>query len=223
MIHFGIRRRTIALILAYAALVFGRSLANGTRADEPTASPDAEGFQPLFDGKSLAGWEGDFKLWKAEGGMIVGDSPGIKNNEFLATKKSYGDFELRAEFKLKNGVGNSGIQFRSKRVEGSRAVSGYQADIGEKYWGCLYDESRRDTILVQAPADLETALHKDDWNRYVIRAQGERITLSLNGQVTADYLESDKAIPREGIIALQVHSGGPLRVEFRKLLIKELK
>ena len=181
-----------------------------------------EGFAPLFDGKTLAGWEGDEKLWKAEEGMIVGDSPGIKRNEFLVTKKSYGDFELRLEFRLRKGEGNSGIQFRSKRVRDSSEVSGYQADIGEKYWGCLYDESRRNKVLVQAPAELEKALHKADWNSYVIRAEGNRIRLTLNGVTTVDYREEDEAIAREGIVALQVHAGGPLRVEFRKLRIREL-
>jgi hypothetical protein len=183
---------------------------------------EEEGFARLFDGKTLSGWEGDEKLWKAEDGMIVGDSPGIKRNEFLATKKSYGDFELRLEFRLRRGAGNSGVQFRSKRVAGSSEVSGYQADIGEKYWGCLYDESRRNKVLVQAPAELDEALHKEDWNSYIIRAEGNRIRLTLNGVTTVDYREEDEAIAREGIIALQVHAGGPLRVEFRKLRIREL-
>lgn len=182
-----------------------------------------EGFEPLFDGKTLAGWEGDLQLWKAENGAIVGDSPGIKRNEFLATTKRFGDFELRLEFKLRKGEGNSGVQFRSQRIAGKSAVSGYQADIGEKYWGCLYDESRRDRILVQAPAELEKKLHPDDWNSYAIRAEGNHITIRLNGLTTVDYREDDDTIARQGIIALQVHSGGPLRVEFRKLRIRELK
>jgi hypothetical protein len=181
-----------------------------------------EGFVALFDGKSLAGWEGDEELWEAEEGMIVGDSPGIKRNEFLATKKSYGDFELRLEFRLRKGEGNSGVQFRSQRVKDSSEVSGYQADIGEKYWGCLYDESRRNKVLVQAPAELEKSLHKDDWNSYIIRAVGSHIQLTLNGVKTVDYREEDEAVAREGIVALQVHAGGPLRVEFRKLRIREL-
>ena len=181
-----------------------------------------DGFVPLFDGSTLAGWEGDEDLWKAGNGMIVGDSPGIKKNEFLATKKSYGDFELRLEFRLRKGEGNSGVQFRSKRVPDSSEVSGYQADIGEKYWGCLYDESRRNKVLVQAPVELDKALRKEDWNSYVIRAEGNRIRLTLNGVTSVDYREEDEAIPRTGIIALQVHAGGPLRVEFRKLRIREL-
>jgi hypothetical protein len=191
----------------------------------PAAEPaeqSEEGFVALFDGKTLAGWEGDMQLWKAENGMIVGDSAGIKHNEFLATKKSYGDFELRLDFRLRKGEGNSGVQFRSKRVAGSTEVSGYQADIGEKYWGCLYDESRRNKVLVQAPAELEQKVHKDDWNHYSIRAEGDHVVLKLNDQTTVDYRETDDSIARAGIIAFQVHAGGPLRVEFKNVRIKEL-
>lgn len=194
-----------------------------SRAGEPEKGAGEEGFVPLFDGKSLAGWEGDTELWKVEDGMIVGDSPGIKQNEFLATEKGYGDFELRLEFRLRKGAGNSGVQFRSTRVEGKSEVSGYQADIGEKYWGCLYDESRRNKVLVQAPDGLDKVLRKEDWNSYVIRAKGNEIMLAINGFTTVNYKESDESIARDGIIALQVHAGGPLRVEFRKLRIKELK
>jgi hypothetical protein len=192
-------------------------------AEEPPPKAAEEGFTSLFDGKSLDGWEGDRDLWKVEDSMIVGDTAaGIKRNEFLATRKRYGDFELRLEFRLRRGEGNSGVQFRSKRVEGSSEVSGYQADIGEKYWGCLYDESRRNKILVQAPPDLDKALHKEGWNNYVIVAQGKHIMLRLNGVTTVDYDEEDEAIDGAGIIALQVHAGGPLRVEFRNLRIREL-
>lgn len=186
-------------------------------------SADEPGFTPLFNGKDLSGWDGDFDLWKADDGMIVGDSQGIKHNQFLKTKRSFEDFELRLEFRLKDGVGNSGVQFRSKAVEDSTEVSGYQADVGEKYWGCLYDESRRRKVLAQADAKMNDVLKKEDWNEYVIRAEGNRIMLAINGVTTVDYREEDADIPRTGFIALQVHSGPPLRVEFRNIRLKELK
>ena len=176
----------------------------------------------LFNGKDLTGWEGDLKLWKIEDGAIVGDSPGIQQNEFLATKKSYRNFELELEFRLKDGKGNTGIQFRSQREPGSSAVIGYQADIGEKYWGCLYDEHRRNKILAQAPKALDDVLKKDGWNRYVIRAEGNRVVLKVNDLTTVDYREPDDQIARDGIIALQVHSGPAMRIEFRKLQLREL-
>jgi hypothetical protein len=194
-----------------------------TQADEPNNAKTEQGFTPIFDGKTLAGWEGNLDLWKVENGMLVGDSAGIKQNEFLATKKSYGDFELRLEFRLRDGVGNTGVQFRSKRMPKSSAVIGYQADLGQKYWGCLYDEHRRRKILDQAPPALAKVLKKDDWNTYVIRANGAHVTLSINGLKTVDYIEPDDKIARDGIIALQVHSGPPLRIEFRNIRIRELK
>ena len=201
--------------LALVILLVGPGAKTVTADDEP-------GFVPLFNGKDLEGWEGDLKLWTVQDGAIVGDSPGIPHNQFLSTKETFSDFELRLEFRLKEGAGNSGIQFRSRRISDSTEVSGYQADLGEKYWGCLYDESRRNRILVQAPAELETKLKPADWNEYVIRAEGDHVTLSLNGFVTADYKEPEATIPRSGIIALQVHSGPPLRVDFRKIRIRKL-
>ncbi len=185
--------------------------------------PGEDGFVSIFNGQDLTGWEGDKSLWKAVDGHLVGDSPGIKKNEFLATVKTYSDFELRLEFKLHKGEGNSGVQFRSLRDPKSSEVSGYQADLGDKYWGCLYDEHRRNKVLVQAPPELEKALKKDDWNSYVIRAEGDHITLKINDITTVDYREPDDKIARSGMIAVQVHSGGPLKVEFRNLRIKELK
>lgn len=179
-------------------------------------------YQPLFNGKDLSGWEGDKTLWKVIDETIVGDSPGIRHNQFLATTEEFENFELKLEFRLKDGVGNSGVQFRTKRIPNSTEVSGYQADIGENYWGCLYDESRRRKVLASAPADLHKSLKKADWNEYIIRAQGDHILMTLNGITTVDYHEPDAGIDRKGIIALQVHSGGPLKVEFRKIRLRRI-
>jgi len=181
----------------------------------------ADGFTPLFNGRDLTGWEGDRALWLVENGVVVGRSPGIQKNQFLATTRSYGDFELRLSFRLKGGTGNSGIQFRSKRLPDTH-VSGFQADIGESYWGCLYDEARRNKVLVQAPESLAPALKKEGWNDYVIRAEGDHIQLWLAGVQTVDYRETDPSIERSGIIALQIHSGPAMEVEFKDLRIREL-
>lgn len=188
-----------------------------------TSAADDEGFRRLFNGKDLSGWEGDTTLWKVADACILGDSPGIKHNQFLCTREEFGDFELKLEFRMKDGVGNSGVQFRTKPVPDSTEVSGYQADIGEKYWGCLYDESRRNKILVAPPADFEATLKKGDWNEYTIRAEGDRIVLKMNGVTKVDYREPEATIARSGIVALQVHSGGPMRIEFRNIRIKPLK
>ena len=197
-----------------------------TSADE-SPKPDKDGFVSLFDpaAPTLDGWEGNLDLWKVRDRMIVGDSPGIKHNEFLCTRKEFDDFELRVTFRIiGDESANSGVQFRSKRVPKNTEVSGYQADVGQNYWGCLYDESRRNKVLVQAPADeLAKVLKKDDWNTYVIRCEGAHITLTLNGLKTVDYTEQDDSIARSGIIGLQIHAGNKLEAQFKEIKIKKLK
>jgi hypothetical protein len=187
------------------------------------AEEKEEGFVPLFNGKDLTGWEGDAKLWVVEDGMLVGRSPGIKYNDFLATTKSYGDFLLRYQIRLVGAKGNTGMQFRSKRVENSHEVAGYQADFAPGWWGKLYDEARRGKVLA-APKeeDLKKVLKPDGWNDYEVRAEGAKITLTLNGLKTVEYTEADATIPRTGIFAAQIHAGGPMEVQFKNIRIKEL-
>lgn len=185
-------------------------------------------FRTLFNGRDLDGWLQDtLGVWSVRDGMIVGRSPGLKHNDFLRTTKTYRDFVLRVRFRLIDGRGNAGIQFRTAEIPGSHEVSGYQADIGEKYWGCLYDESRRKKVLVEAAPEALEGLRKDDWNQYVITARGKEITLELNGKRTVRYVETapgipDSGIPDSGIIALQVHSGPPMEIWNAGLEIQEL-
>ncbi|MDA0207552.1 MAG: DUF1080 domain-containing protein [Acidobacteria bacterium] len=187
------------------------------------AATEALGFQPLFDGVGLAGWQGDESRWLVEAGTIVGRSPGIEYNDFLATERSYGDFMLRFQIHLLNNSGNSGVQFRSERAPGDTEMIGYQADVGPQYWASLYDESRRrETLAAPDNETLERALKPNDWNEYEIHAQGPRIVLKLNGIPTVDYLETDAGIPLTGRIALQIHSGPAMEVRYRDIQIREL-
>jgi hypothetical protein len=180
------------------------------------------GFKPLFNGKDLAGWRVDTPgVWSVRDGMIVGKSPGLRHNDFLRTEKEYGDFVLKLLFRLVNGTGNSGIQFRSKTVPDSHEISGYQADIGETYWGCLYDESRRNRVIAPASPEALAAFRKDGWNEYTITATGNRIVTEVNGVRSVDYVERDADIAMAGIIALQVHAGAPFEVQFKDIRIKE--
>lgn len=183
----------------------------------------------LFDGKTFAGWNGDTaKTWRIEGGTIAAGSTTVAapRNEFLATDKEYGDFELRLEFKLECTKGcNAGVQFRSRRVPNHHEVSGYQADIYPRFDGALYDESRRNKMLSVPPEELQRkamALGKDGWHEYVIRCEGRRIRLSVNGVQTVDYTEPDEAIPQRGMIALQVHGGLVGSIRYRNIRIEEL-
>jgi hypothetical protein len=190
-----------------------------------TAIPAQDGFRPLFNGRNLDEWIVDTPgLWRVQDAVIIGASPGLKYNDFLRTRRHYGDFELRAAFRMisPSGQGNSGIQFRSKPVEGSHEVSGYQADIGQKYWGCLYDESRRNRVLAGPSPEAFASVKRDGWNELRIVARGARITIDLNGIRSVDYTETDPAIERSGFIALQLHSGPPLEMQFKNLLIREI-
>ena len=185
--------------------------------------------KPLFDGKTFEGWEGDTdKTWKIEDGAIVGGSldTTVPRNEFLSTKKSFGDFELQVKFKLVGDKAkmNAGVQFRTKRIPNHHEVSGYQADVGQNYWGALYDESRRNKVLVQPDAKLiEQIVKHDEWNEYRIRCEGARIQLWLNGKMTVDYTEKDEKIDRTGIIALQIHGGAKAKAYYKDIRIEELK
>ena len=128
--------------------------------------------------------------------MLIGHSPGIKHNEFLATTRPYGDFILSLNFRLVDGKGNSGVQFRSVRVP-HREMSGYQADIGEGYWGCLYDESRRNKVLVPASANAVESTEQDGLEP-VHRPRDRRPDhdLSLGGAESVNYHETEPSVAR---------------------------
>jgi hypothetical protein len=184
----------------------------------------------LFDGKTLNGWEGDLKWWSVQDGCITGGSTTekIPHNFFLATVKSFQNFDLRLKIKLtgdpKTGMINSGVQLRSLRVPNNTEMSGYQADAGDGWWGKLYDESRRRKVvgeLIDAAA-VDRALKKDDWNDYRIRAEGTHIQTWLNGTLALDYTEAEPNIAQDGKIAIQIHAGGIALVQAKEIMIEEL-
>ena len=183
---------------------------------------------PLFDGKTLAGWEGDTdKTWKVEDGAITAGSltDTVPRNEFLCTTKTYENFELKVTFKLTGdkAKANAGVQFRTKRIPKHHEVSGYQADVGQDYWGALYDESRRNKVLAKPdPKVIEKLVKHEDWNEYVIRCEGPRIKLWLNGTLTVDYTEEDEKVERSGIIGLQIHGGAKAKAYYKNITIEEL-
>lgn len=180
----------------------------------------------LFDGRTFKGWEGDTaKVFRIEDGAIVGGSllEALPRNEFLTTKEEFGDFDLRLEFKVRGERANAGVQIRSRRVPNGSEVRGYQADLGEGYWGSLYDEARRGKILAQADQEaVKKVLKRDDWNTYRILCEGRRIRLWINGLETIDYTEPDESIEQKGVIGLQVHGGVPMEVRYRNIVVRRL-
>lgn len=184
----------------------------------------------LFDGKTLTGWKtvnpANQELWYVVDSAIVAGNgvDKIQENTYLYTEKEYDDFEFRTLFRLtgdsETGMINSGIQYRSIIHDGK--MIGYQADIGNGYWGDIYDEHRRGKLCGGDLSTLQYLLKEDGWNSYLIRVIGNHHEIYINGVKTCDYIEKDAKIPAKGVIAVQIHSGGAAKVEFRDLTITEL-
>jgi hypothetical protein len=203
-------RQGCALVLVLATL--------GTMASEA-------GEEPLFDGKTLDGWEGNLAVWRIEDGAIAGGSmEGNPQNEFLTHKKRYRNFRLCFEYRIvgESGFVNGGVQFHSEREAGHGCeMIGFQADLGPDRSGNLYDESRRRKALVQADKTLIAGIEKvGGWNRYEIRSQGPRVRLTLNDRLVVDYIETDPAIPLEGLIGLQIHGNCKAVASYRNITIE---
>jgi hypothetical protein len=206
-----------AAIFTWMAIASGVALA-----DEP-------GFTALFDGKTLNGWEGNERIFRVEDGAIMAGSSSerIAHNEFLASREEFGDFELRLKARLTGKGQNAGVQFRSQRMPDHFEMIGYQCDIGsmpgKPIWGALYDESRRRKFLAEPPAEkLASVLKTGDWNDLVIRCEGPRVQIWVNGLQTVDYVEMDDNIPRSGKFGLQIHGGEPALASYKDIHIRRL-
>ena len=215
-----------ALLLEFHAQFFGKGtlLSPGEDISPPRPGKHAA----LFDGQSFAGWEGDTNgAWRIEERALVGGklTQTGAHNEFLATTKEFKNFDLRLKVKLEGtGFVNGGVQLRSQRTKNpAYEMIGYQADAGEGWWGCLYDESRRDKVLAHPQAAIAKRIVKpNDWNEYVIRCEDAHIRLWLNGVLTVDYTEDDAKIPLSGFIGLQIHGGGKSQAYYKDIEIEEL-
>ncbi len=177
-------------------------------------------WEPLFNGKDLTGWiiHGTEK-WYVEDGLLICESGPDKEYGYLSTEKFYDDFEMEAEF-LQEADGNSGIFFRST-FEGTK-VSGWQVEVAPPYHdtGGIYESYGRGW-LVQIPDEKEEILQMGEWNKMRIRVVGGHVTTWLNGQEMVD-IEDEKIAEGKGAIALQIHSGGGIKVKWRNLKIKVL-
>jgi hypothetical protein len=182
----------------------------------------------FFNGKNLDGWEGLTEYWSVKDGAIVGATPkGLKFNTFLCSKRKFKDFELSFEVQLKNGTGNSGVQIRSEiKAAKTFTVAGPQCDMADGFWGCLYGELFRNggkgEMMKAAPKDVvaKAITKKGEFVDYYIKCVGKHVTIKLNGLTTVDDDFDD--LPPEGIIAWQLHTGGPMEVTFRKIRFTNL-
>jgi hypothetical protein len=167
----------------------------------------------LFDGRTLDGWQGNKACWSVESGEIVGRTNGLERNEFLVSEVELADFKLTVDVKLVEDRGNSGVQFRSKPLADGD-IQGYQADVGPGWWGKLYEEHGRGLVWDHSGEQFQK---RGEWNRYEIEAIGPHVRTWLNGHPCVDL--DDPPGARRGVIALQLHSGGPTEVRFRNLTL----
>ena len=177
------------------------------------------GFQSLFNGKDLRDWDGDPALWSVQRGVILGSSDGspLRENSFLVSRREYTDFELRFEVKLRNG--NSGMQFRSERF-GVWQVRGYQLDFAAgKGWGNLHGEGLPGGLILDGWQDKAEFAVRSEWNEVSLRCEGNRIRIWVNGVVVNDVVDPGAT---RGVLALQLHRGEAMQVEFRNIRILEI-
>ena len=230
-------------ILGLAALVFAF-------AGQALAADAGKGFKSIFDGKTLKGWNGDPKFWSVQDGAITGkttkENP-TKGNTFIIWEGKTGNFDLRLDYKIIGG--NSGIQYRSFKADGPDEwrIGGYQADFeaGDTFSGICYGERFRGILSLRGKktiltvgedgklkkevedfakdADIAKAIKKEDWNSYRIVARNFNLTHYINGVKTTQVIDRDRKTRRaEGLLALQLHAGPPMNVQFKNIRIKEL-
>lgn len=210
------------------------------------------GFESIFDGQTLDGWDGNPKFWRVEDGAITGqtteENPTQGNTFIIYRGREFSDFELRLEYRIVGG--NSGVQYRSFEPDADGlpwVVGGYQADFeaGDTYSGILYGERFRGILAnrgqktelirengkfqskvigsIGDSAEIQAKIKKEEWNEYIIRANGFEMIHKINGVATAHCIDHDEAERRQsGILALQLHAGPPMKVQFRNIRIRPL-
>lgn len=198
----------------------------------------------LFNGKDLTGWKGQPEFWSVKDGAITGQTTAenkVKENTFLIWQDGeVGDFELTLQYKIVGG--NSGIQYRSKVVKAEYSVvAGYQADFeaGKTYSGILYEEKGRGILAkrgqkvaihegnkievtgeVGKSDEIQAAIKNEDWNDYKIVAKGGHLQHFINGNLTVDVTDETAVGAKTGVLALQLHAGAPMMVQFKNIVLK---
>jgi hypothetical protein len=217
---------------------------------EPLAAGDEPGFQQIFDGRTLTGWEGNAAYWRVENGSLVGEiTPAtvIKSNTFIIWRGGRPkDFELKLDYRI-TPEGNSGVNYRSAVVPdpvtpaNQFAMRGYQCDLdgGKRYPGNNYEEKGRLFLAVRGqmthvvggrvpvvlstigdPNELAKAI-TDDWNAVHLIVRGNMLTHMINGRLMSIVVDDDAANrPADGLLGMQVHVGPPMKVEYRNIRLK---
>ncbi len=189
-----------------------------SRANAPAAADST----PLFDGKSLDGWEGHTKYWSVVDGVIVGKNEGeIPVSTYLLTKKKYGDFRLTAKVKLAKSEMHSGISFwgRVAPEKGDEYTYMGHLVMFPTNWG-MYDLYRRGGLPVDGKPAKKVG-NQHDWNDLEILATGHRVRVAVNGVAVVDFTDPKPDSISEGPIGLQLHSNKEAQeVQFKELTVE---
>jgi hypothetical protein len=214
---------------------------------EALAMDDHTGFEAIFDGKTLKGWDGDPQFWRVEEGSIIGESTTdkpVKVNTFLIWRGGQPkDFELKLEYRINST--NSGVQYRSVELPevGKWVLKGYQADIdfANRYTGQLYEERGRGFLAMRGQMtqlqpekkkivanlrgdeELKALIKANDWNQVHIIARGNELTHIFNGHLMAQAVDDDAAARAAGgLLGFQLHVGPPMKLELRNIWLKNM-
>ena len=235
----------VLLAVGMSAMVMGADDKSNQSAEK-----DSEGFVSIFDGKTLNGWHGLEGFWSVKDGAITGEESKehAAPQTFLIYDKPVSDFELHYKYKFASHDGNSGLQFRSKIIdEKTSRVGGYQADCdaGRGYDGSIYDEAgvaggrntmsnrgektvwtaenkRENSKLPESGGDLQKEIKLNDWNDVVLVAKGNHITYTINGHLMTDLTDESPKALKQGVIALQLHAGFVMEIQFKDIKLKTL-
>lgn len=208
-------RKIVAVIALMASLVFG----------VPSAAPAKTGWTPLFNRKDLSGWKanGDEK-WVVEEDAILGESTANKYG-YLTTDKTYRDFDLRLKFKAE-ADGNAGLFLRSRitgmNPEHGPDIEGMQVEVDPspgKHTGGLYESGGRGWVAMPT-ANAEKALKRGEWNDLEVSARGNHIVTHLNGVKVVDFTDTASKFT-DGVIGLQIHTGGGVKARWKAIYIRE--
>jgi hypothetical protein len=237
----------LAAFVALTLTLTGGRAEEKTKAALPPA--DSSGFSTLFNGKDLTGWEYLEGYWTVKDGVISGHETKDKSKQtFLIYKGKFSDFELHIKYKFATKEGNSGVQFRSKVIDPKTfRVGGYQADFdaGAGFDGSIYDEAgvagkrgtmsnrgektiwdadtkRKNEKLSMSAAELKKVIKVGDWNDVVLVAKGNHVTYTINGKLMTDLTDESPKALKNGVLALQLHAGFTMDVQFKDIKIKLL-
>jgi hypothetical protein len=243
--------KIVACIAAFCIMLLsarGQEKGSGRLELRELPEGDADGFVTIIGGDDLKVWKGLENYWYSRDGVLGGRQTKENSKQtFLVFPFRLRDFDLRLKYKFVSPQGNSGIQFRSKILDQETyRVGGYQADIDATgaYDGSIYDEadvvggrgtvsnrgdrttwnaeSQRHAVKIADSQELLTAINVGDWNDLELVAKGNHITYSINGRVMTELIDESPNAAREGVLALQLHEGFAMDVQFKDGKVKKL-